>query len=466
MVSSELLKEFGFEEETAEVIKDQFEKTGFPLSKKRYRMVYEVPDLGLEGPYFWVVDEFRKKYYTKVLKIEDSFSASENSAFFGVTQQRLGAQQDKISQFLATVGKMVKELFQMVRELRIIDERLAYYDGSYKEIKKPLGIRHTRDEITLKGIFVDLVQGGGKSPSSVFGMASQLEFVALPDLFFDAPPFKTREEMEIYVDGLTDFNQAVLRVLKRHLNHFTEWKKRTLKEHKDRRRFQLRYLGQHYDIIQMYMTWIKPYLKNVQRLNLKGAHQDSADLVSAFEGSMTDVEIIGHKEGVDHCVMVTFQYRTKPHLKFVQEGYQRGPVHVGKMDMQIRIYDWDKETIQKYRKMKEKENLYLLGDVSQSVLDSMQALGGELEKYYNESKGKFKQLDASKVEEEAWEEIKREKKNRPLIYKLFGDFLPEPKSKKKIEDGPAKLGNGDKLSRAAAWGVYRFFKKSHRLVTW
>ena len=206
MVSSELLKEFGFEEETAEVIKDQFEKTGFPLSKKRYRMVYEVPDLGLEGPYFWVVDEFRKKYYTKVLKIEDSFSASENSAFFGVTQQRLGAQQDKISQFLATVGKMVKELFQMVRELRIIDERLAYYDGSYKEIKKPLGIRHTRDEITLKGIFVDLVQGGGKSPSSVFGMASQLEFVALPDLFFDAPPFKTREEMEIYVDGLTDFN--------------------------------------------------------------------------------------------------------------------------------------------------------------------------------------------------------------------------------------------------------------------
>ena len=213
MVSSELLKEFGFEEETAEVIKDQFEKTGFPLSKKRYRMVYEVPDLGLEGPYFWVVDEFRKKYYTKVLKIEDSFSASENSAFFGVTQQRLGAQQDKISQFLATVGKMVKELFQMVRELRIIDERLAYYDGSYKEIKKPLGIRHTRDEITLKGIFVDLVQGGGKSPSSVFGMASQLEFVALPDLFFDAPPFKTREEMEIYVDGLTDFNQAVLRVL-------------------------------------------------------------------------------------------------------------------------------------------------------------------------------------------------------------------------------------------------------------
>jgi hypothetical protein len=177
MVSSELLEEFGFEEEIAELIKEQFGKTGFPKSKKRYHMIYEVPDLGLEGPYFWVIDEFRKKFYPKVIKVEDSFSAAENSAFFGVTQQRLGAQQDKISQFLATVGKMVKELFQMVRELRIIDERLSYYDGSYKEIEKQLKDRHTRDEITLKGIFVDLVQGGGKSPSSVFGMASQLEFV-------------------------------------------------------------------------------------------------------------------------------------------------------------------------------------------------------------------------------------------------------------------------------------------------
>ncbi len=83
-----------------------------------------------------------------------------------MSQQRLGAQQDKISQFLATTGKMIKELFQMVRELRIIDERLGYYDAVAQEIGKPLAQRRKSDDITLKGMFVDLVQGGGKSAAS------------------------------------------------------------------------------------------------------------------------------------------------------------------------------------------------------------------------------------------------------------------------------------------------------------
>ncbi len=219
MVSKELLTEFGFEEEVYEILNGQFLNTGFPQSEKRYQLRYEMEDLSVEEPYYWILDML-KHYYPLVEKIEDSFSASENSAFFGVTQQRLGVQQDKVGQYLATVGKMIKELFQMVRELRIIDERREYYSGAEKQIYKPLKERGTADEITLKGMFVDLVQGGGKSPTSVFGMSQQLEFVTLPDLFFDAPPFKTVDEMEGYVDGLTDFNAAVLRVLKRHLRQF------------------------------------------------------------------------------------------------------------------------------------------------------------------------------------------------------------------------------------------------------
>src|SRR3989344_1661517 len=177
-----------FKEEMAEIISGEYQTTGFPQSLKYCRLLWEVFDLGLEEPYFWILDYF-KDAFPIIEKVEDSFAAAENSAFFGVTQQRLGAQQDKVSQFLATTGKMIKELFQMVRELRIIDERLIYYDEAEKELSKKIGERHKSSEITLKGMFVDLVQGGGKSAASVYGMSRELEFITLPDLFFDAPPF-------------------------------------------------------------------------------------------------------------------------------------------------------------------------------------------------------------------------------------------------------------------------------------
>src|SRR3989338_738319 len=102
-----------FHMDTSGGVQTGFEKTGFPKPIKTYTLSLEVYDLSLEGPYFWMV-EYLRQNFSKVHKLEDSFAAAENSAFFGITQQRLGAQQDKVSQFLATTGKMIKELFQMV----------------------------------------------------------------------------------------------------------------------------------------------------------------------------------------------------------------------------------------------------------------------------------------------------------------------------------------------------------------
>src|SRR3989344_2598160 len=292
MNQSKLLEKFGFKEEVAEIIKGQFGPTGFPEPLHTWRMMWEVYDLSLEEPYFWILDNI-KGSMPIVEKLEDSFAAAENSAFFGVTQQRLGAQQDRVSQFLATMGKMVKELFQMVRELRIIDERLGYYDAIEKELKKPIGQRSKTAEITMKGLFVDLVQGGGKSAASVYGMARELEFVTLPDLFFDAPPFKDDKELNQHLESLkANFNKNVLRVLQRHLGQYMEWRKRTHQEHRNRKIFQLKYLQQHFDIIKMYITWVKPYLRHARALSMKEKSLTSAELVSAFEGSLLDVEIL------------------------------------------------------------------------------------------------------------------------------------------------------------------------------
>ncbi len=472
MDRSELLKKFGFEdEEVTEVVIGEHGKTGFPKPLKLYKILWEVHNLSLEEPYFWILNTYRE-YMPNVEKLEDSFAAAENSAFFGVTQQRLGAQQDKISQFLATTGKMIKELFQMVRELRILDERLGYYQDTFGQETVPLNKREKASCITLKGMFVDLVQGGGKSAASVYGMARELEFITLPDLFFDAPPFVDSTELENYVNVMSkDFNKSVLRVLVRHLRNFHEWRKRTYKEHVDRKRFMLKYLEQHFQIIQMYINWIKPYLRHVSSLTLKEKNMRSPDLIAAFEGSMIDVEVLGYYNtpvghtGTNGCILATFRYRTRPDMKFVGEGYQRGPVHAGMYNMELRVYQWTNEQVQKYREFKEAESMELIGDISSSVKEAMDSLGEELTHYLDQARGVNKKKDLSTVPRSGFME------------KMFGDFYtPARKKPKKVERPKLDRGLVYDLEKAkkelkgktmmACWFMYKNFKKAHRMIQW
>ena len=467
---SKLLKEHGFEEEEAEMISGEYQKTGFPKSLRHCRLLWEIYDLSLEEPYFWLLDYF-KDAFPIIEKIEDSFAAAENSAFFGVTQQRLGAQQDRISQFLATMGKMVKELFQMVRELRIIDERLGYYDAIEAELVKPIEQRSKTADITMKGLFVDLVQGGGKSAASVYGMARELEFITLPDLFFDAPPFKDDNELNRHLESLKEnFNKNVRRVLQRHLGQYMEWKKRTHQEHENRKKFQLKYLQQHFDIIKMYLTWVKPYLRHARALTMKEKSLTSAELVSAFEGSLLDVEILARRQigGAHACVLVTFNYRTRAELKVQQEGYQRGPVHIGRMVVTFRAYAWSDEQLQKYKELKQKELFELLGDVSTSVQQAMESLGDELFRYLEEAKG----AAAAQKKEEKKEELKKS-----FAEKFFGDLYTSTsaKAQKGISAKQLKLeqeklekdiGTAKNPALFHAFMAYHLFKKAHRMAAW
>lgn len=460
-------------EEEKEILVDVHGKTGFPPPLKAYTIVWEVFDLSLEEPYFWVLDTL-KASYPIVEKIEDSFAAAENSAFFGVTQQRMGAQQDKVTQILATTGKMIKDLFQMVRELRIIKERLAYYEEANAQLEKPVSERSKSAEITLKGMFIDLVQGGGKNPASIFGMARELEFITLPDLFFDAPPFKTTEELDEHVRSLEkDFNKSVRTVLQRHLRQFMEWKKRTSTEIKNRNRFMLQYMRQHFEIIKMYINWIKPYLRHISKMGMKDSSLKSPGLVSAFEGSMLDIEILGRKEETvgekkaNSCVLATFNYRTRAELKVVQEGYQRGPVHIGRMEMNLRAYSWSGEEVANYKRLKEKETLFLMGEVSTAVHEAMESLGDELDTYLAEARGE--------MEKEKKDEANEPEKN--FMEKFFGDFYT-PKKKKSgkptsVKKAKNEAADFDKVmggmkghAKFVCWNTYNNFKKSRGMIAW
>ncbi len=465
MITESELKEFGFPAEVdEEVRKAKPIPTGFPSPLNRYRMVVEAYNMAIEEPYFWVLEYLRNMHgFPYIAKITDVFSASENSSFFGSSQQRLGMQQDKVSQFLATIGKMVKEIFQLVRELRVLDERIGYYKDSMDATSRS----RESAEITLKGIWVDMVEQGAKNPASVYGMAREVQFTTLPDLFFSTHPVKQEDVDEVVDRDRGQFNRKVKEVLKRKLRGYLAWKEHSFEEIKNRRIFTLKYLRQHYDVIKMYMSWVKPYLKNIERLNMDQQKMESPDLLNAFENSMIEIEILAKKPGktINQCILVHFLFRTRPEMNYHQE-YQRGPIHVGKVDINFRSYLWDDKEIENYKKLKSREDFKLLGLVDGSVKAAMESLGDELERYLEEAGEDFE----TKQKDDLEEVLKPQGRPNTSAFKSIKEMLDTAKFKK---DEKEKAWNRQKEEFEASkkvnksmWGLYHHFKKHHDMLNW
>ncbi len=472
-----------YKEEELEESKNQYIKTGYPRpandTKKgdyRYRLVHETFQQSIEEAYYWILDFMRyEQGYAHIEKLIDVFAASEHSAFFGVAQQRIGLQQDKVSQFLATIGKMVRELFQLVREIRVLDERLSYYYDSFTTSKSSESA-----EITLKGTYIDMVEGGAKNPASVYGMSRELQFTTLPDLFFSTHP-KTARDVDEVVDKL-EFNRKVREVLKRKLRSFLEWKEHTFNELKNRRRFTLKYLRQHYDIIKLYMTWVRPYLRNIRRLQseeMELKKPKTPDLISAFEGSLIEIEILGkhlpeNNKKYYACQLINFHYRTRPSMSYQQEGFQRGPLHVGEIKVTFRGYVWADEDVENYKKMRDEEDFELIGVIDSSVKAAMEALGEELEKYLAEAG-------------EVNIEIPTEEKHVPKqvtagpfvsVFKGFGELFGSMGTEKIKKEGhkvakkmskievEGEKNRAEEFVKKTLYHCYRNFKKAHRMLSW
>ncbi len=469
-----------YKEEIMEQSMNQFIYTGYPMPGKnressfnfRRRFIYETYAMPIEETYFWIYAHLTegRDGFPIVEKIIDVFTSSEQSSFWGQSSTRLGVQQDKVSQYLATIGKMIKDLFQLVREIRILEERLGYYEDSI-DASRP---GRESAEITLKGIYVDMAEGGSKNPSSVFGMARELQFTTLPDLFFSIHP-PTPEKVDEYVDRL-DFNEAVKRVLKRKLRSYMEWRKHTHKELKTRKTFTLRYMRQHYDVIQMYLQWIRPYLRNIARLQSERMEKKkmiSADIVSAFEGSLLEVEFLVRKlpkgnKKIYACVLCNFVLRTKPEMSFHQEGYRhQGPVHMGKVECIMRAYAWTDADIQAYKNLRNAEDFEMIGRIDASVKAAMEGLGEEVQKYLRESGEELMLTKEEKIEE-------GKPKKKSILEDTLGTFITiKPKSEK-----PKKISADDKINidkeksaafsgaQSGLWLTYKNYKKSHGFLAW
>jgi hypothetical protein len=477
------LEKAGFVEEVAEEYNvahySAYVRTGFPRPRRRFRIVYESQQASIENMYFWMYNAALQDFgFGNVVKTVDTFGASENSSFWGMTEQRKSIQQDKASQYLATIGRMVKELFQIVREIRILKERLALYKGASEG--------RQADDIALKGYWVDMVEGGTKGGANIYVMANQLGFGTLPDLFFGIYVKDGADVSSVVEEKAKEFNEKVKEVLKRKLATYMRWKEETFKELETRHRFTLRYLRQHWAIIRMYMAWVKPYLRNVQKLQAPDKYDKNPELISSFEGALMEIEFLarrsptGFKDGRGDpkkpapTILATFTYRVKPQLQFQADSYQnRGAVHVGRVEVSLRSYGWNEDDVQAYMKYREQETLELMAMVDQSVKDAMDALGNELMQYLHEA--------GEDVHFEAQKEDKKPKKAPVNLFEpfvaLFGGFkdlfgMPFEGMFEIKSDAPKKRGTdgasvgASKVAATFTFQMYKNYKTAHGMPKW
>lgn len=458
--------------EVIETSDSYFSETTYPESLGHLRLVWEAAHTGVEESYFWVLEHMKQdRGFTHVIKITDLYAASEASAFWGNQQQRISAQQNNAQGLLANIGKFVKELFQMVRELRIIDERLDMYESWNKKQQDGTYKRSKAADITLKSLFTDQVEGGTKNPQSVFGLASTVGFAILPDLFFNTHVYDT-DEMEKTVEDM-DINTSVKNMLKRKLYQFLVWREKTHKELLNRRKFNVSYLRQHWGIIQTYMSWAKPYLKNLKRIQMRQDIDEDPSIVSSFDQSIQEVEILAKhapKGNVWPVVIVNFTFRTRPDMN-IRKEYQQGPTHMGRIEMNFRSYAWTDKQIQNYKAMRAAEDLELLGLLDQSLVDVMEGLGDDFKHYLDE-------IDPADEKTPKKENTKRAYKQDlqdtldPFIAvlggfgELFSIFVPRkgPKKKSGPKTGDVKGAQG--VAKTQMFLLWHIFKKSKRMIAW
>lgn len=453
-----------------------------PKSLKEVELTYQSFQSGVERWYFWLLDFVKENMgYEDIKKISEKFMASEGSTFWVTMEQRKATQQEKAAQYLGTVGGMIKSVFQIIRELRIMDERWDYYTRSKKGDEAA--------EIALKALWVDMVEGGGKNINSVTGLSTQVGFVTLPDFFYSVHP-KSSKDVSREVEKV-DSNPKLKEVLKRKLFQYLTWKEHTEDEISKRRKFVLASLRQHFNTINLYVSWIKPFLRNVAKLQPAETGR-TEELITAAEGAIIDLELFAVKWQKDDVwskkpgdkkrkmdkvnrwyqpvIQVLFHYRTVPEMMFQQE-YQRAPIHVGKTIITFKCYVLTRDQIDEYQKKEDKETM----DVLTSMDASLDALRGDIDKY-------LKEADATEKTAVEKAEVKPTMLDSFLKFLIeplkgmFSIFLPKKKEgeldkakagkkKETWEELKEKVKLEDSVKKELIT-LYETFRKANGMLTW
>ncbi|MDP3728963.1 MAG: hypothetical protein Q8R18_05955 [bacterium] len=413
----------------------------------------------------------------ELLKLKDVFDASVSSSFHGQIGSKTSALQQQISGYLTQIGQLSKSLFPMVREIRLMDERLELYKKSFSDKKEDSEAR--QNEIALKSTWIEVVEQGMQNPNSVYSMATKLGFVTLPDLFFGVnPQGKTIEEQQknltralAAIEKEQAFNTKVRDVLTKKLVQYYTWKDKTWNEMRHTYKFRIKNLKQHHNVVLLYVSWLKPYMTALKALQMKG-DINSPDLISAFETSKLELELLAVvKKGKKYraCVLVRCTIVTRPELSYTQGGGKQ-VLHSGQIDIKIEPYVATQEDIDYYKKYTEKEHFtYYSGtdvDMIGDIDAMLKSLGTDVEEYLREAEtGERKE---KKKEEEKELGILDPFKGLVDSFKMFWPekLWPEKgESKKETFAEEKEKKDFEEIASAKAWLTYDVFKKSNGMMT-
>ena len=444
----------------------------------------------------------------KVYKLKDEFNASVSSSFHGNVGTKISAIQQQVSTYLAQIGQMTKTIFPIVREIRVMDERMEYYRDSLwmtadKDDEKNLS---KEAEIALKSTWIEVVEQGMQNPNSVYSMATKLGFITLPDFFFSINPYgktvkEQRDNLGKALKGIEkEINKKVYDALTKKLYQYYTWKEKTWYEMQHTYKFRVKSLKQHYNVIKLYVSWLKPLLTNLKQLSMKlddpnlDRSEYYGDLVSAFESSKLELEILGviadsskdklyvDKVGnkLNACLMARVTFVTRPEMSYSQGG-QRQPTHMGDTIIEFEPYVATDQQIKDYKEYTEQELVEIIPgeefNMIKDIYEVMNSLGDEVKAYIEEA-------DSGGLREKLEEKPEPEKKPLDLLepFKaLVGDFklfLPEKKEEKddgKPKDVPDTREYKEKVklkrkelegkAKGIIWNYYDIFKKANGLLT-
>ncbi len=254
-----------------------------------------------------------------------------------------------------------------------------------------------------------------------------------------------------------------------------------------RKRFTLKYLRQHYLVIRMYLQWVRPYMKHLKRLTSDSSRMDSPDIVSAFESSMIEVELLARMMPENNkkfysIGLINMKFRTHPQMSYVQEGsYQRGPLHVGEVRLQYRTYAWSEEDIKRYLSMREREDFELLLGIDTSLREAMEDIDSDLRQYLEEAGEQFEKKEEPKSDYHPQGLLSPLSSVVGAFTDIFTAFKSSPHKKEGKghsffksggKSGKQAIAENDEKERAylaarfLIWLSYKNYKAAHRMLTW
>jgi len=420
----------------------------------------EINDIGggVEPYYFTVLRLMRIGGYD-IQKVQDIFASSEMSSFWGDTARRRGEQESRAMQLMGTLNGMLKDLFKVMRELSIIDERLGFY--------KDFDEGKTAGDSALKDIWISLVEQGSKNPGSVIGLATQVGFVSLPDYFY-MTFVKKRDEIDSKVNAY-DISEKLSYTLKRKLEQYLMWKERTQKELMTRQKFVNGMLKTLISEIRMYVQWVKPYIKSIKKLQDETSIQGEPDLVTAFETSVLRIgleafapgfmkkdgktkELVPSKNYVP-VARINFEQTTSPGEVY-QRNYQKGFVHRGRVKITMEAWVYNKDT---WLKEKKKEDEDLISFLSRNVDESIEAMKDDLIKVMD---GDYESLFQKPKGEEPKKVVRQTpasfmKNLFPFISYVIPDKAPKKKGGGFLDSFNPKIKEDRVKERDAAVNIFK-----------